>query len=203
MVDRAHTEVDDDALMSRVSVGDADAFASLVRRHEGRLRAFLARSLPQDVDGVAEARDLAQEVFVELWQRRTRYEARGLFVAYLLRLARSKATSRGRALAVRRAFSLRSSTSASFPPAAPADALAALLSAEEAAAVRARFQALPRASREAITLRCLYDLEPTEIAKVTGKSPEAVRVALHRGVHLLRASEPLALAALRPAGGVP
>lgn len=191
---------DDELMAACAGADDAAAFATLVARHEARVRLFIARSLPSDIDVVAEARDLAQEVFLEVWQRRRRYEGRGFFVAFLLRLARSRATSRGRALTVRRLFaratssapspsessSSSSSSSSASSSSRPPDGFEAVLAREEAERLRAAMATLPRATREAITLRFTFGLEPREIAEVLGVDAGAVRVRLHRGLALLR-----------------
>lgn len=54
---------DDFALNRRAAAGDRGAFGTLVRRHEARLRGFLAR-----VAGADEADDLAQEAFMRAWR---------------------------------------------------------------------------------------------------------------------------------------
>lgn len=198
----------DDALMERVARDDGRAFAVLVVRHEARLRLYLARLLPSDVDAVVEARDLAQDVFVDVWRARARYQPRGFFLAWLLRMARSRAISRGRALQVRRLFARRASTAGNSPGAAAAvgagaanaansanaahaaagvDGLETVLAREEAAQVRQALAALPEKTREAVTLRFTYGMEPKEIGAVLGVDAGAVRVRLHRGLALLRA----------------
>lgn len=175
----------DDDLMKRVAVDDGRAFAVLVERHEAKLRLYLARLLPRDVDASAEARELAQDVFVDVWRARARYEPRGFFLAWLLRMARSRATSRGRALQVRRLFAWKAAaaTTSSTPP---IDGLESVLAREDAAKVRAALASLPAKTREAVTLRFTYGLEPKEIAEVLGVDAGAVRVRLHRGLQLLR-----------------
>jgi RNA polymerase sigma-70 factor (ECF subfamily) len=184
--DRVDDDDDDDALMAACRIeGGTRAFAVLVSRHEARLRLFLARSLGDYVDVDAEARDLAQDVFVEVWQSRARYQARGRFVGWLLRIARSRATSRGRALAVRRLFSLRSAPTTTTTT---LDPLAAVLRREEEARVRAALSALPRTTREAVTLRFTYGLEHKEIGAILDVNEGAVRVRVHRGLGALEAA---------------
>lgn len=182
-------EPSDDDLMQRVADDDdGRAFAVLVQRHEARLRLFLARSLPNDVDAAASARDVAQDVFVDVWKSRKRYQARGFFLAWLLRMARSRAASRGRALRVRRFFA--GAAAASTTTTAPCDGLESVLHKEQADRLRAAIATLPTKTREALTLRFTYDLEPREIAEILGVDAGAVRVRLHRGLELLRARVP-------------
>jgi RNA polymerase sigma-70 factor (ECF subfamily) len=76
---RDDSRVDEDwALNQRVIGGDRAAFQLLVLRHEGRLRAFLARAAGCDAD------DLAQEAFVRAWQRAGDYRRQGSYAAWLM-----------------------------------------------------------------------------------------------------------------------
>lgn len=72
-------EPDEDwALSQRVASGDRAAFQLLVLRHEGRVRAFLARAAGCDAD------DLAQEAFVRAWQRAGEYRGQGRYAAWVM-----------------------------------------------------------------------------------------------------------------------
>ena len=75
----------DDDLMRRTADGDTQAFAQIIRNHQGRLVRFAARFLG-DPDA---AEDAAQEVFLRLWRLRHRYQPHGCLQAYLLRMIRS------------------------------------------------------------------------------------------------------------------
>ena len=63
----------DERLLRRLGAGDTAAFAVLARRHGPRVHALAHRVLASS----AEAEDVAQEVFVRLWQQGGRWEARG------------------------------------------------------------------------------------------------------------------------------
>lgn len=69
---------EDWALNQRVAGGDRAAFRLLVLRHEGRLRAFLARAAGSDAD------DLAQEAFVRAWQRAGDFRGQGSYAAWVM-----------------------------------------------------------------------------------------------------------------------
>lgn len=76
---RDEERADEDwALNQRVARGDRAAFQLLVLRHEGRLRAFLARAAGCDAD------DLAQEAFVRAWQRAGEYRGQGSYAAWIM-----------------------------------------------------------------------------------------------------------------------
>lgn len=63
---------EDPVLLARTAGGDDDAFDELVRRHQGRVRAFLAARLARadDVD------DLAQDVFIAVFRSADRFDGR-------------------------------------------------------------------------------------------------------------------------------
>jgi RNA polymerase sigma-70 factor (ECF subfamily) len=178
---------DDDALMARVRAGDARAFASLVEKHEERVRRFLERMLASS----AEAEDVCQDVFVEVWRTRDRYEARGQFVAWLFRIARSRAASRGRFLAVRRFLVGWSEHEAARTPTTEGTPADHVLRGEHDRQRRRDLDRallrLPHDVREAVVLRHTLDVDYRALAAMLGVSEGALRVRVHRGLAALRA----------------
>jgi RNA polymerase sigma-70 factor (ECF subfamily) len=75
-------EQSDDDLMLLTRGGMQRAFYVLVRRHQSRVLRVAARYLRDRTL----APDIAQSAFLELFRNRERYEARGRFIAYLLRI---------------------------------------------------------------------------------------------------------------------
>lgn len=75
---------DDDTLMARVAVRDADAFRALVEKHAGKAHRIGWRMLGDAV----EAEDVAQEAMLKLWEQADRWQAGGAGVgAWLNRVA--------------------------------------------------------------------------------------------------------------------
>jgi RNA polymerase sigma-70 factor, ECF subfamily len=77
------TAGDPEAQLVRASVaGDEDAFAALVRRHQGRVFRLAGRFFrrPQDVE------EVAQETFLRAWLKLGTYSARAPFEHWLTRL---------------------------------------------------------------------------------------------------------------------
>lgn len=68
-------------LAARAAAGDVGAFTELVRRHEGRVRGFLARFCEQDAD------DLSQETFVRAWRMAGSFRSEGSYQGWLLKIA--------------------------------------------------------------------------------------------------------------------
>ncbi|MEM7789868.1 MAG: sigma-70 family RNA polymerase sigma factor [Verrucomicrobiota bacterium] len=76
----------DSACMRAIAAGDRTIFAELVERWQVRLINFFYRS----VGNRADAEDLAQETFLDLYRSASRYQARGTFKAYIFTLARRR-----------------------------------------------------------------------------------------------------------------
>ena len=68
-----------------------------------------------------------------------------------------------------------------------ADGLMALLYAEAVGGTVALVAGLSRDQAEAVALRVIAGLDTAAVARLLGKSPGAVRVALHRGLRVLAA----------------
>src|ERR1700677_1577612 len=75
----------DAALMLRVKRGDRAAFAELVDKYKQPVMNFIFRSLRDE----AEAEDLAQNVFLQVYKSRSRYERTAKFSTWLFTIARN------------------------------------------------------------------------------------------------------------------
>jgi RNA polymerase sigma-70 factor (ECF subfamily) len=74
-----------DALLERCRQGDALAWEAFVRQFQRRVYS-IACGYGSDAD---EARDLAQDIFVRLYETRGRWAPAGVFTAWLVRVARN------------------------------------------------------------------------------------------------------------------
>jgi DNA-directed RNA polymerase specialized sigma24 family protein len=78
------TEPSDEELVARVVThSDGRAFEKLVRRHQSRVRNWL-RQLTRDP---AYADDLAQDVFIVVWERAYSFAGKGSFAAWVMKVA--------------------------------------------------------------------------------------------------------------------
>jgi len=86
-------------LMLRARDGDLAAFGKIVSEHRNRVMNFLLRcGVYSDVE------DLAQEVFIKLWNARARYTPNAKFTTFLYTVARRAMIDRMRSGARRAAF---------------------------------------------------------------------------------------------------
>lgn len=78
------TDPCDEELVARVVANsDSHAFEALVRRHQRRVRNWL-RQLTRDA---AYADDLAQDVFIVVWERAYSFAGKGSFAAWIMKVA--------------------------------------------------------------------------------------------------------------------
>lgn len=76
-------DADEDALVRAAQRGDGDAFAALVARHKSRVFGIAARF----ARGAHELEDLAQDIFVRVFQKLDRFRGDAPFSHWLSRLA--------------------------------------------------------------------------------------------------------------------
>ncbi|MFW5830203.1 MAG: RNA polymerase sigma factor, partial [Planctomycetota bacterium] len=76
----------DESLLKRASDGDRDAFAVLVERHQARVRLWIAQLVSDRED----AYDLAQEVFLAVWQAVPRFQPGQRFLPWMRAIARHR-----------------------------------------------------------------------------------------------------------------
>jgi RNA polymerase sigma-70 factor, ECF subfamily len=169
-------EIDDDAqLMLASRDGDPRAFETLFRRYSTRLVSFLARMVPER----ARAEELAQDVFVRIYQARERYQPTARFSTYLFGVASNLALNE-----LARAHRKRERP---FPEDAEIRVAAAAPSAEEELVhrrtrerVEEALDELPARQRAALLLRVDEGLGYEEIASALDTSVSSVKSLIHR-----------------------
>lgn len=173
---------DDALLMARIGRGDADAFEALYRRHGGAVLALCLRILRDR----AEAEDVLEEVFWELWQRRDRYDPeRAAPFSYLMTVSRSRALDRLR-FRRRREGAWQGLGDAELPAAAESSPYDGALLAEQRAAIERALSELPEASRRAVELNFFEGLSHREIADRLGDPLGTVKTRIRQGLLALR-----------------
>lgn len=167
----------DDALMARVVDGDARAYSLLVDRYLPRVVAMARRVVLRQ----AEAEEIAQDVFLTLWQKPALYDARkGKVSTWLMRLAINRAIDQTRKV---RPLQLADDFDA---PDSSATAHEQMEAAEDRAALWAAMAHLPARQRAALVLCYQDDLPDTDGAASMGVSRKAYESLLVRGRKALR-----------------
>lgn len=184
--------------MRRMATGDGGALAELYDRHSRVLFSLAVRILRDQSD----AEEIVQDVFAQAWRQAARYDTtRGVVVAWLLMMARSRAIDRLRA---RRG---QPSLDGDHPTAlrdvadgsTPIDL--ALLTADQIGLVRAALEALPEAQRAAIDLAFHEGLTHAEVAERLQQPLGTVKTRIRLGLLRLRAALPSHLAHSEKGGG--
>jgi len=174
----------DQASLARVGRGDERAFAELYDRH-ARLVFSLALRILQDR---ADAEDIVQEVFAQVWSQAARYDAsRGSVAAWMLILTRSRAIDRLRAQRSRPAAAGDAAAAETVVDSAPAQDLE-LLSAEQVARLRRALKELPDAERTALELAYYDGLTHVEVAARLAEPLGTVKTRIRQAVIKLRQS---------------
>lgn len=161
--------------MAAVRTGELRRLAVLFERHARRLFGFL-RGL---VGSPSAAEDLVQETFLRVLRHRRSYRD-GAFLPWVLRIARNVAWAH---LATR-ARMPRGELREQIEPGAQEQRQ---LELERAARLTRALARLPRAGREVLLLTYFEGLRYTQIARIVGSSPGAVKVRAHRARKALRA----------------
>jgi len=140
-----------EGLLERLIGGDSSALAEFYDRYAALVNGLALRILRN----TAEAEDVVQEVFVQVWRQAERYDpTRGSAEAWLCMMARSRSLDRLRRRASRR----------EEPDDAAPGAGAQTPRTEEAIAVRTALETLSLDQRRALELAYYEGLTQTEIA---------------------------------------
>jgi RNA polymerase sigma-70 factor (ECF subfamily) len=187
------SEADDDALASRLRLGDATAARELYERHGGALLRFgLAMTGCRQT-----AEDMVHDTFIEVLQGPRRFDpARGSAASYLYGVARHRLSRLTRSGLYRVEDSLHQTVDADdvLDDAIPRDlrALRAETSAEDEIdrdqlieCVRQAVLGLPFAQREVVALCDLEELPYATVASILGCPIGTVRSRLHRARGML------------------
>ncbi|MCK9589896.1 MAG: sigma-70 family RNA polymerase sigma factor [Terrimicrobiaceae bacterium] len=177
---------EDIALMLAVKTGDERAFETLIGRHQFRVVGTVAKML----GGEADAEDLAQQVFIRVWQSAPRYSPSAKFTTWLLTITRNLVFNEMRRRQRARLVPLDPGD-ADRAPVGHADSAARaapeeIADAELQEAVTRAIASLPEAQRMAVVLRRFESMPYEEIAKVLGTTVPSVKSLLFRARSDLR-----------------
>lgn len=170
----------DEWLMARVRDGNVAAFQNLYERHHRSLFTFLLRLLADRPT----AEDLLQETFLRVYLHRETYRPTATFRTWLFTIARNLAVDQLRRGGI--AWERPGEDQRAEVPDSSPSPLRRVEAAERLEELENALRQLPPGQREVLLLSRYAGLSHAEIAQVTGSSPEAVRVALHRALSRLR-----------------
>jgi len=175
---------DDVELMRLAGRGDERAFEELVERHQNLVIGTVAKML----GGAEGAEDIAQQVFIRVWQSAPRYRPEAKFTTWLLTIVRNLVfnESRRRRRGFLQPFENDDGSVLDFRDTAARDAAAQLDERELGEAVDVAIAALPEAQRLAIILRRFEGMPYEDIAGVLKTSVPAVKSLLFRAREELR-----------------
>ena len=174
-------------LMMRVKEGDLAAFEELVELHQHAVIGTVSKMLGSPND----AEDIAQQVFLRVWNSAPRYQPEAKFTTWLFTITRNLVFNEMRRRKRKPAYSMEEREE-KFHLGTPDETSRgpdeAALQAELVAAIDEAIQALPKKQRMAVVLRRHDDLPYEDIAAILGLSLPAVKSLLFRARAQLKES---------------
>jgi len=174
--------------MARIAKGDNDAFEVLVNRHQTSILNLIYRFIGDRT----QAKDLAQEVFIRVWQAAKTYKPEAKFTTWIYRIATNVCFNELKSARRRRWFQFRRSNEdnegsieKTFPDGSP-NAEDLLLEKERSRQISDALQSLPENQRMALILKRYDDLSYAEISQIIGCSVSAVESLLVRAKRTLQ-----------------
>lgn len=177
----------DEGLVAAVLAGDRDRFGELVERYQGRLVNYLFRLL-RNLD---EAHELAQEVFLKVYQALDRYDPSYRFSTWVFRVAQNAAIDQIRKRRLKLVPIHRPDESEGDGPERelPSDdrgPYGDLRNRERGEAIQTAIDGLPWEYRELIVLRHFGELSYEDIARLKKMPLGTVKNKLFRGRQALK-----------------
>jgi RNA polymerase sigma-70 factor (ECF subfamily) len=181
-------QIPSEELMARIAEGDEDAFEILVNRHQTSVLNLVYRFIGDRT----QAKDLAQEVFIRVWQSARTYQPKAKFTTWVYRITANLCSNELKSARRKKWFSFNQSDEDSgaaieerFADSAPS-AEDLLLEKERSRQISNALQSLPENQRMALILRRYDDLSYQEIAQIIGCSVSAVESLLVRAKRTLQ-----------------
>jgi len=185
MVDQ---KIPSEELMARIAEGDDDAFELLVNRHQTSVLNLVYRFIGDRT----QAKDLAQEVFIRVWQAVKTYKPEAKFTTWLYRITANLCLNELKSARRRKWFSFSRSDEdgghafeETLTDSAPSSE-DLLLEKERNRQISDALQSLPENQRMALVLKRYDDLSYQEIGQIIGCSVSAVESLLVRAKRTLQ-----------------
>ena len=167
-------------LMAQAAGGDDYAFEILVQRHQASILNLIYRF----VGNRTEAKDLAQEVFVRVWQAARSYKPKAKFSTWIYRIAVNLCLNELKSFKRKRLIPLGTEERLDSEYPTPSDVSQSpedlLVAKERSRQISEALQSLPENQRMALILKRYDNLSYNEIGRVMGCSVSAVESLLVR-----------------------
>jgi len=169
--------------------GDYKAFDAMFAAYADPLSAYVYGLLHSRDD----AQELVQDLFLWIWENRSRWEVPGQLRTYLYRAARNRAISTMRHRRVQRMFQLRTESESRETPLSPgvvvlSDAQDQLETAELSGRINRAIEQLPERCRQVFLLSRQHHMSYAEVAEVMQISPRTVENHMARAFAGIRAA---------------
>ncbi len=161
---------EDDGLIRAAVEGDRSAFGELYLRYARMVHSILLARVP-----AGDAEDLVQDVFIAAMRQLRGLRTAAAFRGWLGAIARNRAIDYFRQ--ARHTIPLDEKTEREEAPRE---------TSQDSFLVLEMIRGLPEAYRETLIMRLVEGMTGPEIAKLTGLTPDSVRVNLCRGMKMLR-----------------
>lgn len=173
-------QITDVQILRAVADGDEQALGQLYDRYRLILFGLILRILHSQ----AEAEDVLQEVFLQVWRRASSFdETRGRPFTWLVTLARSRAIDRLRSLGSRDRTATESAREVID---SISDAATDAIKSEQSAVVRRALAELPEEQRRSLVLAYFEGLTQTEIAERLNTPLGTIKTRMRSGMTRLR-----------------
>jgi len=177
-----------EALLHKAARGDGSAFKALVERHQSKVINLVYRILGDR----QKSEDIAQEVFLKVWQAASTYQGKSKFTTWLYRVAINLSLNEIRSrkrhswLQCLHLYPLSKEPVGESGETPTAEDL--LIAQELGERIRAALQSLPENQRIALILRRYDGLSYDEISRVMNCSLSIVEALLVRAKRAVQAS---------------
>ncbi len=170
MKERYQTSSDADLLIA-IRTSDAEAFEALYYRYYGEIKGFIRRKFGLDEEA---ARDLLQEVFARIWEKRGTLDPEKSIRAFLYQIARNRCIDQ-----------LRKSGREVNLSLAEYEALVADVPDDLQMLVQQAVNQLPAPLREVVVMKWIEGRKYKEIGQILGISPRTVEQRMGKAMKIL------------------
>jgi RNA polymerase sigma-70 factor (ECF subfamily) len=181
-------EIPSEDLMARITEGDEYAFELLVGRHQSSILNLIYRFIGDRT----KSQDLAQEVFIRVWQAAGSYQPKAKFTTWIYRITANLCINELKSSRRRKLFQFlrfgedQENTIEEVLVDASPSPEDLLLSREQSRRISDALQSLPDNQRLALILKRYDDLSYQEIAKILNCSVSAVESLIVRAKRALQ-----------------